>query len=69
MAGQHWNTVGVCMSENKKVEIGCWAAIGLINMGALLLSCWEAYKARHHSDEYSEAKGIGIAMVSGCSSR
>jgi gamma-aminobutyric acid type B receptor len=64
VAGQPWNTVGVCMSQNKAVEIGCWAVLGSINFGALLLCCWQAYKARIHSDEFREAKGIGMAMFS-----
>jgi gamma-aminobutyric acid type B receptor len=64
VAGQPWNTIGVCMSQNKAVEIGCWAVLGSINFGALLLCFWQAYKARIHSDEFSEAKGIGMAMFS-----
>jgi hypothetical protein len=61
---QLWNTVGVCASENEAVEKGCWIAIGCINIGALILSCWQAYQARNHSDQLSEAKGIGFAMFS-----
>lgn len=61
---QPWNTVGVCASENEAVETGCWVAIGCINFGALILSCWQAYHARNHSDELSEAKGIVFAMFS-----
>jgi hypothetical protein len=61
---QLWNTVGVCANENGAVEKSCWIAIGCINIGALILSCWQAYQARNHSDELSEAKGIGFATFS-----
>ena len=62
--GQPWNTVGICRSKNEAVETGSLTALGLINLGALILSCWQAYQARNHSDELSEAKGIGFAMFS-----
>eukprot|EP00956_Cyclotella_meneghiniana_P001975 scaffold2223_cov46-Cyclotella_meneghiniana.AAC.4 len=42
------------------------ASIGVLNIGALILSGWEAYKARKHADDLSESKGIGIAMYSWC---
>jgi hypothetical protein len=64
VAGEPWNTVGVCSSENKTVETGSWVALGFINIGALLLCCWQAYKARNHSDELSEARGIAVALFS-----
>lgn len=62
--GETWNTYGVCQSENVALGRGLWGAIGFVNVGALLASCHQAYKARDHSDEFSEAKGIGIAMYS-----
>ena len=62
--GQPWNTVGICASENSALEKGSLITLGIINIGALLLVCWQAYHARSHSGEFSEAKGIGIAMYS-----
>jgi len=62
--GEPWNTHGICSSDNVAVGNGFWVTIAIINVGALLLSCWQAYKARNHSDEYSEANGIGIALYS-----
>ena len=46
------------------MEKGSLIMLGCINIGALLLACWQAYHARSHSGEFSEAKGIGIAMYS-----
>ena len=62
--GQPWNTVGICASENTALQKGCLITLAIINIGALLLACWQAYNARGHSGEFSEARGIGIAMYS-----
>jgi hypothetical protein len=52
--GQLWNAL----------EIGCWAALGFINIGALLACCWQALKAKNHSDEFIEENGIHIILFS-----
>ena len=64
VSNESWNTVGICASENESLGRGCLIALGVLNIGALILSCWQAYRARNHSDQFSEAKGIGIACYS-----
>lgn len=62
VSDEPWSTFGICASENEALEMACWIAIGLINSTALILTCWQVYKARNHPEQYSEAKSIGIAM-------
>jgi hypothetical protein len=58
--GEDWNTVGTCYGGDvSKVMIGLLAAL---NLGALVLCCYQAYKARNISDEFSESKYIGLAI-------
>jgi 7 transmembrane sweet-taste receptor of 3 GCPR len=36
----------------------------LVNVGALLTACYQAFKARNISDEFSESKNVGVALFS-----
>jgi hypothetical protein len=41
-----------------------YALIGAFNVGALFLACYQAYKARNISDDFSESKNVGFAVFS-----
>lgn len=62
--GEPWNAYGVCRSESDVTEAVFFTLLGLVNFGALLLACWQAYKAMKISDEFSEASSIGIVIFS-----
>jgi hypothetical protein len=57
------NSYGRCIGHGK-VYIYFLSAIVIINVAALVLACYEAFKARGISDEYSETKYIAIAVGS-----
>lgn len=58
--GEEWKTYGVCASDDiGYVFLGVIAAIDL---AALLLACYQAYKARDISGEFSESKNLGLAL-------
>jgi hypothetical protein len=61
--GEKWNTFGSCevggtAGEASSILLGCF------NVGALFLACYQAYKARNISDEFSESKNVGYAVFS-----
>lgn len=62
-----WNTVGICSSENQEVGTGFWIAIGVLNIGALILSGWEAYKARSMLMISVNQKGLALQCILGVS--
>jgi len=56
-------TYGACRSENKGLQ-AFGIPILVVNIGALILACIQAYRARGISDEYSETKYLAIAVGS-----
>jgi hypothetical protein len=57
---EEWNTVGMCSGgTGSKVMV---SLLSLLNFGALMLACHQAFKARNISDEFSESKHIGVAI-------
>lgn len=58
-----FNTYGACRFENDST-IGFAIGVLVVNFGAILLACIEAYRARRISDEFSESKWVGITIVS-----
>lgn len=53
-------TYGVCSSDSSAIFISCLA---VINLGSLLFSVFEAYRARHISTDFQESSYIFIAMA------
>jgi uncharacterized membrane protein YgcG len=60
---QPWNTYGTCASTGP-VGTSMMFLIVIINMTALLLAGWQAYKARNIDSEFSEAKWLAIGIFS-----
>lgn len=56
-----WNTYGICVGSNQSIY---YAALGTLNVGALILALVQAWRARNISDEYSETKTVGVALYS-----
>jgi hypothetical protein len=61
--GEQWNTFVSCKVDGTTSKIS-YALIGAFNVGALFLACYQAYKARNISDEFSESKNVGFAVFS-----
>eukprot|EP00593_Proboscia_inermis_P005709 CAMPEP_0171321174 /NCGR_PEP_ID=MMETSP0816-20121228/110078_1 /TAXON_ID=420281 /ORGANISM="Proboscia inermis, Strain CCAP1064/1" /LENGTH=346 /DNA_ID=CAMNT_0011818857 /DNA_START=186 /DNA_END=1226 /DNA_ORIENTATION=+ len=59
-----YGTCSVNSGSNQYVTIFLGASIILVNVGALVMSNIQAYKARHISDELSESAYIALAMIS-----
>lgn len=60
--GEAWNTYGVCTTEGAGDTL--FGLIVAVNLSALFIACYQAYKARNVSDEFSESRNLGIAMFS-----
>jgi len=62
LAGDDWSTYGTCTTGTVgKTMLGLITAV---DVGALFLLCYQAYKARNISDALSESKYLGIAIFS-----
>jgi len=63
MNDEKWNTYGSCRgtATASKIFVGMTA---LVNVSALAITCWQAYKARNIGDEFSESKNLGRALFS-----
>jgi 7 transmembrane sweet-taste receptor of 3 GCPR len=61
--GEIWNSYGHCDSDGS-VGATLFALNCCVNIAALLCACYQAYKARNISDEFSESSNIGMAMFS-----
>lgn len=59
-----YGTCSVNSGSNQYVTLFLGAFIILVNVGALVMSNVQAYKARHISDELSESAYIALAMIS-----
>ncbi|CAB9513893.1 Metabotropic glutamate receptor-like protein [Seminavis robusta] len=55
-----WKTYGSCSSNG--IGYVFMGLIGLLLLTALLMACYQAYKARDISDEFSEGKNLGLAL-------
>lgn len=67
MISESWKTYGTCSTRNGKfrpVGFILYSSIGVLNFGALLLAAHQAIRARNISDEFSEAKNLGVALFS-----
>ena len=62
--GASWNTYGTCASESKTLGNVFLALSVTLNAGAMGIAMYQAWKARNISDDYSEAKHVGIALYS-----
>uniref|UniRef100_A0A7S4JBK6 G-protein coupled receptors family 3 profile domain-containing protein n=1 Tax=Odontella aurita TaxID=265563 RepID=A0A7S4JBK6_9STRA len=60
---EKWNSYGSCKGTGTASKV-IVSLVVLVNTAALLLACFEAYKARNHSDEFSESKYLGVALYS-----
>jgi hypothetical protein len=60
--GEFWNTHGECSGSSKTTTTLFLVLICLVNAGAFSLACWQAYRARKISDEFSESKNLGMAI-------
>ena len=59
-----FESYGTCRSEGTGTASAvCIALLALIALAALVLACIQAYQARTISDEYSESKYIGVAII------
>lgn len=61
VAGEPWNTFGMCQSSGAGGTTFA-VLVSAVNIAALALTCWQAYKARTISDDFSESKSLGIAI-------
>lgn len=58
-----WNTYGTCRGTGP-VSKAMMSLVVAVNVLALVLACFEAWKARHISDEFSEGRYLGVALYS-----
>ncbi|CAB9524750.1 acid type B receptor subunit 2 [Seminavis robusta] len=61
--GRPIETTGFCTSDD---SLAYWITLGVINLGPLVFSCYEAYQARDISTEYSETDYIFKALIVMC---
>jgi len=61
--GQSWNSFGECVL-NGSVSVVMVSLLAVVNAVGLLATCYQAFKARNISTEFSESKYLGIAMFS-----
>jgi 7 transmembrane sweet-taste receptor of 3 GCPR/5'-nucleotidase, C-terminal domain len=59
-----WNTYGSCKAENGTVNIIMISIVACVNIMAFLVACYQAYKARNISGDFSESRSVGIALFS-----
>lgn len=63
--GQSWNTYGACVGSNKRATTVFLSILGILNIGALGIALYQAWKARNVSDEFSgETKTLFVALYS-----
>jgi len=62
--GQPWKTYGSCRPEDGTVTLIMGLIVGVVNFSAFFVACYQAYKARDISDEFSESKTLGVALFS-----
>ncbi|CAJ1965662.1 unnamed protein product [Cylindrotheca closterium] len=57
-----WNSYGNCQSEDEQLGNILTAVAFLVNAGPLVAAAYMAYQVRNVSDEFSEAKRVGLAL-------
>lgn len=62
VAGEEWNTYGHC--TNGKTGRILFVLNLIVNLSALFIACYQAFKARNISDEFSESRSMGFALFS-----
>eukprot|EP00523_Entomoneis_sp_CCMP467_P023026 CAMPEP_0168828902 /NCGR_PEP_ID=MMETSP0727-20121128/747_1 /TAXON_ID=265536 /ORGANISM="Amphiprora sp., Strain CCMP467" /LENGTH=1207 /DNA_ID=CAMNT_0008882101 /DNA_START=77 /DNA_END=3700 /DNA_ORIENTATION=+ len=62
--GQPWNSYGSCKPQDGAVTLAMGLIVGVVNFSVFFLACYQAFKARTISDEFSESKSVGIALFS-----
>jgi len=62
VAGEEWNTYGGC--TNGKTGRILFVLNMIVILSALLIACYQAFKARNISDEFSESKSLAFALFS-----
>lgn len=57
-----WSSYGNCQSDDETLGIVLTAIAFLVNVGPLAAASYMAYQVRNVSDEFSEAKRVGLAL-------
>lgn len=60
---EEWKTYGTCSSDGSVSKV-MLSLLVVVSATALALACHQAWKARNISDEFSEAKNLGVALYS-----
>jgi 7 transmembrane sweet-taste receptor of 3 GCPR/5'-nucleotidase, C-terminal domain len=63
VVGEEWNSYGIC-TTNGPVGDTLFGLTIAVNLGAMIIACYQAYKARNVSDEFSESANLAVAMFS-----
>ena len=61
--GEDWNKYGVCTSSSAAGKTFLGLTV-ILNFGALILACYQAYRARNIEESFSESKNLGMAIFS-----
>eukprot|EP00977_Amphora_coffeiformis_P009575 scaffold2205_cov167-Amphora_coffeaeformis.AAC.1 len=66
----YWNrvlsTYGACRSSHEEGALVYLVPLSILNLAVLLLSGWQAFRARNVASEFSEATYIALTIVSLC---
>ncbi|KAL7580582.1 hypothetical protein ACA910_003703 [Epithemia clementina (nom. ined.)] len=57
-------SVGACRATNGPVSTAMIVVVGVVNVSAFAVACYQAFRARNVSDEFSESKSLGVALCS-----
>ncbi|KAL3943618.1 MAG: hypothetical protein SGBAC_002327 [Bacillariaceae sp.] len=57
-----WNSYGNCQSDNEHLGNVLIALAFVVNVGPVVAAAYIAYQVRNVSDEFSEAKRVGLAL-------
>jgi hypothetical protein len=58
--GEEWKTYGTCQSDDTGYIL--MYLIVAVDVCALLLACYQAYRARNISSDFSESGSVGLAV-------
>ena len=64
VAGQNNQSYGVCRASDGAVSTAMISVVGVVNISAFVVACYQAFRARWVSDEFSESKSLGVALFS-----
>ena len=62
--GQVNQSYGACRAADGPVSVAMICVVGIVNLSAFLVVCYQAYRARDVSDEFSESRNLGVALFS-----